>query len=106
MTDLESHVSTSVSSPYVPLDPMESSYQGRKGDCEDAPKYSGSTTILPKYTTAVPNNEQIMYACQVVISSATMMSSLITRAVYDIATIWRNSLSNKRDERSMMLLPI
>jgi len=61
--------------------------------------------MLPKYTTAVPMMERIMYRCQVVISSATMISSLSTRAVYDMATMWRNSDSKSRSERSMIIPP-
>ena len=59
----------------------------------------------PKYTAAVPSSDMIMYVCHVVISKATMMSSLITSAVNEMATMCRNSYSNKRSERSMMMPP-
>ena len=47
-----------------------------------------------------------MFVCQVVIYKATMMSSLMTRAVYEMATMCRNSDSNRRAERSMMAPPV
>jgi len=43
---------------------------------------------------------------QVVISSATMMSSLMTKAVKEIDTMFRNSVSNKRRDMIMMAAPI
>jgi hypothetical protein len=42
---------------------------------------------------------------QVVISNATMMSSLMTKAVKEMETIFRNSVSNKRRDMIMMAAP-
>lgn len=42
---------------------------------------------------------------QVVISNATMMSSLMTKAVKEMDTIFKNSVSNKRRDMIMMAAP-
>jgi len=42
---------------------------------------------------------------QVVISSATMMSSLMTKAVKEIDTICKNSVSNRRRDMIMIAAP-
>lgn len=44
-------------------------------------------------------------AYQVVISNATMMSSLMTKAVKEIETIFKNSVSNKTRDMIMMEAP-
>lgn len=71
----------------------------------NSPKYAGRTAMEPKYIPAVPSSLSTMYECQVVISRATMMSSLRTSAVNDIATICRNSDSKSSSESSMMIPP-
>lgn len=58
-------------------------------------KYSGKKAILVRYKINVATSATIIYLCQVVISRATISSSVKINEVNEIETIFRNSFSNK-----------
>ena len=58
---------------------------------------------VPSHQNASPGMAMNPY--QVVISSATMMSSLMTKAVKEIDTICKNSVSNRRRDMIMIAAP-
>jgi hypothetical protein len=51
------------------------------------------------------SEEWVMESYQVVISNATMTSSLMTKAVKEMDTMCKNSFSNKRRDMIMMAAP-